>query len=409
MASLPELNEWTPNVYQLETSDPVLGGPEGIDNLQAKQLANRTKWLKDQLKTGGIMVPATPIVGNISDLAGSRFFSTAEQTADRPAGIDYAVGIHAKFPDTGYGFDLLSGATNEVYWVRKTASDGQGTWRTLWHSGNFDPAGKADKANSLAGYGVSFASQAEAETGADTNKPMNALRVFQAIVAKVIQATGSVAGIARIATQVLTDGAVDDTTIVTPKKLATQFPYRGVAMYAVPGVYTWVVPAGVTKAWVEVYGGGGGGALNNAVPGASGGGGAGVAMKLATLTPGASITITVGAGGDGASSNGTAGSAGAASSFGSICSATGGGGGRVDSTLGAPGTGTGGDINYRIGTGGGPITPPSGGLHGGIGGGGESAAAGNELGRPSQPGMGGGGRATSGGAPGAHGAVRIYY
>lgn len=50
MANLPELNEWPEGVYQLETSDPVLGGLEGIDNLQAKQLASRTKWLRAQLK-----------------------------------------------------------------------------------------------------------------------------------------------------------------------------------------------------------------------------------------------------------------------------------------------------------------------------------------------------------------------
>lgn len=50
MANLPESNEWPEGVYQLETSDPVLGGPEGIDNLQAKQLASRTKWLRAQLK-----------------------------------------------------------------------------------------------------------------------------------------------------------------------------------------------------------------------------------------------------------------------------------------------------------------------------------------------------------------------
>ncbi|AKA25719.1 hypothetical protein [Pseudomonas chlororaphis] len=50
MADLPEPIQWTPGIYQLETSDPVLGGPEGIDNLQAKQLASRTQWLKDQLQ-----------------------------------------------------------------------------------------------------------------------------------------------------------------------------------------------------------------------------------------------------------------------------------------------------------------------------------------------------------------------
>jgi hypothetical protein len=54
MADLPESNEWTAGIYQLETSDPVLGGPEGIDNLQAKQLANRTIWLKAQQEQLGI-------------------------------------------------------------------------------------------------------------------------------------------------------------------------------------------------------------------------------------------------------------------------------------------------------------------------------------------------------------------
>lgn len=58
MADLPEDSQWTPGIYQLETSDPVLGGPEGIDNLQAKQLAARTKWLKEQV-TGKQPLDAT--------------------------------------------------------------------------------------------------------------------------------------------------------------------------------------------------------------------------------------------------------------------------------------------------------------------------------------------------------------
>ncbi|WP_177431552.1 gp53-like domain-containing protein [Pseudomonas huaxiensis] len=50
MADLPEQDEWAPGVYQLETSDPVLGGPDGIDNLQAKQLASRTRWLRNLIQ-----------------------------------------------------------------------------------------------------------------------------------------------------------------------------------------------------------------------------------------------------------------------------------------------------------------------------------------------------------------------
>ncbi|KVD59460.1 gp53-like domain-containing protein [Burkholderia ubonensis] len=52
MSNLIEVDRWENGIYQLETSDPVIGGPDGIDNLQAKQLANRTQFLK-RLVEGG--------------------------------------------------------------------------------------------------------------------------------------------------------------------------------------------------------------------------------------------------------------------------------------------------------------------------------------------------------------------
>lgn len=48
MATLNESAVWEDGIYQLETSDPVLGGPGGIANRQAEQLANRTLFLKEQ-------------------------------------------------------------------------------------------------------------------------------------------------------------------------------------------------------------------------------------------------------------------------------------------------------------------------------------------------------------------------
>lgn len=48
MANLVETARWEEGVYQFETSDPVMGGPDGVDNRQAKQLANRTVYLKAQ-------------------------------------------------------------------------------------------------------------------------------------------------------------------------------------------------------------------------------------------------------------------------------------------------------------------------------------------------------------------------
>lgn len=51
MANLTLTRQWVENIYQLETSDPVMGGPDGVDNRQAKELGARTNWLKDQVDT----------------------------------------------------------------------------------------------------------------------------------------------------------------------------------------------------------------------------------------------------------------------------------------------------------------------------------------------------------------------
>ncbi|STZ76117.1 putative phage tail fiber protein [Bergeriella denitrificans] len=49
MANLVETNRWEAGIYQFETSDPVMGGPNGIDNRPTRELANRTLWLKTEL------------------------------------------------------------------------------------------------------------------------------------------------------------------------------------------------------------------------------------------------------------------------------------------------------------------------------------------------------------------------
>ena len=53
MANLPETPQWEDGIYQIEVSDPVLGGPDGISNRQAKQLASRTSYLKQKVEKGG--------------------------------------------------------------------------------------------------------------------------------------------------------------------------------------------------------------------------------------------------------------------------------------------------------------------------------------------------------------------
>ena len=46
MAGLKEENKWENEIYQIEESDPVVGGEKGISNKPQRQLANRTLWLK---------------------------------------------------------------------------------------------------------------------------------------------------------------------------------------------------------------------------------------------------------------------------------------------------------------------------------------------------------------------------
>ncbi len=70
---------------------------------------------------------------------------------------------------------------------------------------------------------VPVASVQDAEQGTDNVKRMTPLRVFQAIAKRVVQASESIAGVAKIATQVQTESGADTTTIVTPKTLRFGF------------------------------------------------------------------------------------------------------------------------------------------------------------------------------------------
>ena len=50
MANLKETAQWEDGIYRIEQTDPVVGGEDGIDNIQAKQLGNRTLYLRKKLE-----------------------------------------------------------------------------------------------------------------------------------------------------------------------------------------------------------------------------------------------------------------------------------------------------------------------------------------------------------------------
>lgn len=222
---------------------------------------------------------------------------------------------------------------------------------------------------------------------------------------------------------------VDDGTITTlltsldAALNAQRVAASGSVKFTTAGVTPWVVPAGVTRVFVKVIGGGGGGGKRQALAalGAGGGaGGGGYAEGWVTVTPGATISITVGAGGAGATVSNTSGANGGTSSFGAFMSATGGGGGGVTSGAGG-GVGTGGSRNTSLGPGTSGISfSNSGGTDNGLAGGGGgpggaqityssgSAAANGNNGIG--PGGGGGGAVFGGnGGSGADGYVEVEW
>ena len=107
MANLNLTRPWAENIYQLETTDPVMGGPDGVDNRQAKELGARTNWLKDQVDginrdrtgyapkaspvfTGTPTAPTAALGANNTQIATTAFVKTAiaALVGSAPAALD---------------------------------------------------------------------------------------------------------------------------------------------------------------------------------------------------------------------------------------------------------------------------------------------------------------------------------
>jgi hypothetical protein len=101
--------QWAEGIYQLETTDPVLGGPNGIANRQAKELAARTQYLKkkqEEDKPGaastteaGIVQLSSATNSDREDMAAtSKAVKIAYDKAEESAGKGLPVGAVIGFP-----------------------------------------------------------------------------------------------------------------------------------------------------------------------------------------------------------------------------------------------------------------------------------------------------------------------
>lgn len=127
MATLNETGTWPAGVYQLETTDPVLGGAPnestgaGMSNIPHLQLARRTKVLKDIIDGAGIGATAVPLV-------------TLNSAGARVTGSYRFVSGDATTPATGVAGTVEVIAASAAA-VNQTACDSASTrmWTRFWN------------------------------------------------------------------------------------------------------------------------------------------------------------------------------------------------------------------------------------------------------------------------------------
>ena len=191
MANLTEKQTWETGIYQLETTDPVEGGAEGKSNQQAKQLANRTAWLRQQVTPTGSLITwptATPPAGYL-ECDGAALSRTTYAALYAVLGVTYGKGAGAlanttfRVPDLRgefiRGWDHGRGVDNGRALGNRQTDAMQKIWGTIYransasaYSGAFykkngnlhtDPSGGAS-GNFMTGFDSSRVTRVAAET-----------------------------------------------------------------------------------------------------------------------------------------------------------------------------------------------------------------------------------------------------
>ncbi|CAN0621029.1 protein of unknown function [Burkholderia multivorans] len=215
---LTEAAEWSEGIRQLETSDPVQGGPDGVDNIAPQQLANRTAYLKKEIEdTQAALVaatkPATEAVQGTAKVASQAIVD---------AGNDDAAIVTSKKLATRLAA-LLKQATETVLGLAKVATQDQVAAGT-------DDATIVTPKKLVAAITSTLSKQAtEADLGSakiatqalvDAGTDDATIVTPKKLTVRLKQATEAILGLAKVATQDQVTSGADDATIVTPKKLA---------------------------------------------------------------------------------------------------------------------------------------------------------------------------------------------
>lgn len=317
MANLPETPQWEEGVYQIEVSDPVLGGPDGISNRQAKQLASRTSYLKQQVEKGD---------KGLADHIAAPDPHTQYAPKESPALTGTPTAPTAVKTDNSTKLATTGHVKAVVADYAPLASPGL--------TGKPTAPTAAQTANDTQLATTAFVKAALAALVASSPEALDTLNELAA-------ALGNDPNFATTMTNALAGKQPLDNTLtsLSGKDVAGLLSYLGLGdgtgrlinaqTFKASGTYT--PTAGTKFVIAEVLGGGGGGGSNAATPSAgaaAGAGGASGAYAVCKHTPTGPVSIVIGAGGAGGVSTaaGADGSTGGTSSYGAV-SAPGGRGG----------------------------------------------------------------------------------
>lgn len=136
MANLTDSLVYETGIFQLETTTPATGGPGGIANLQAQQLANRTHYLKDALQSAGLLQHAVEIgSGDLNAYEFPGFYTVAASgVSNKPeAGTTGMLIVNGR-SSSGYTptvAQIYTSMSTGRTWVRVILNDVPGSWQLL--------------------------------------------------------------------------------------------------------------------------------------------------------------------------------------------------------------------------------------------------------------------------------------